>query len=80
MSLWAGVVPLLLAFAAAAAQATLPHARDPVTGFAYYGNVFFDWLANVAVPLAVLITVLLAMTLGYRYLIGKIVTLVTQRN
>ncbi len=76
----ATVLPLILALADANARAATPVSLDPLTRFAFYGTVFLDWLANIAVPLAVLTTALLALTLGYGLLIGKIVALATGRK
>lgn len=76
----ASLLPLILALANAVALGTAPVSQDPISGFAFYGTVFLDWLANVAVPLAVLTTALLALTLGYRLLIGKIVAIATRRS
>ncbi len=85
--MWAGVMPLVLALTTAIPRSaeqicgTGPcNAGNPFTSFAIYGNIFFQWLADFAVPLAVMVTVLLALTLGYRILIGRFVTLITQRD
>ncbi len=48
-----------------------------LAGIAFYGNAFFDWLANTAVPLAALVTILVALTMGYRALIGRLVRFCT---
>ncbi len=85
--MWAGVLPLILALASAFAQApelicgSAPcEAGNPFLSFALYGHVLFQWLADIAVPLAVMVSGLLALTLGYRILIGKFVNLVFQRD
>ena len=85
--MWAGVMPLVLALAAAIPRSpeqlcgSWPcNAGTLLTSFAIYGNIFFQWLADIAVPLAVLVTGLLALTLGYRALIGRLMRLATQRN
>ena len=76
----AAVLPLILAFSNAMARGAVSVGDAPVSVFAFYGSVFLDWLANIAVPLAVLTTCLLALTLGYRLFIGKIVDLATRRD
>ncbi len=85
--MWAGVLPLILGLAAAIARSPqgLCGGAPCNTGhlfasFALFGNVFFLWLANIAVPLAVLAAGLVALTLGYRALIGRVVQLATRRN
>lgn len=85
--MWAAVLPLALALSSAMTRAAEQscgsgpcQAGNPFLSFALYGNVFFQWLADIAVPLAVMVTALLALTLGYRALIGRIVTLVSQRD
>lgn len=74
--MWAGVLPLVLGMASAMTKGPLGPGGNPLTNFAYFGNVFFDWLANTAVPIAVMATGLLALTLGYRALIGYMMRLV----
>lgn len=85
--MWGGVMPLVLTLASAITR--FPEqlcgggpcdAGALLASFAYFGNVFFDWLADIAVPLAVLVTGLLAMTLGYRALIGRLMQLATRRD
>ncbi len=85
--MWAGVMPLVLALASAITRSPEQlcgngpcDATALLASFAFFGNVFFGWLANIAVPLAVLVTALLALTLGYRALIGRMVQLATKRN
>lgn len=85
--MWAGVLPLILSLASAITRSPEQlcgggacEAGALLTSFAYFGNVFFDWLADVAVPIAVLVTALLALTLGYRALVGRLVQLATQRD
>jgi hypothetical protein len=85
--MWAGVLPLMLALASAITRAPQHlcasgpcDAGNPFLSFALYGHVFFQWLTDIAVPLAVLVSGLLALTLGYRMLIGRFVSLVTQRD
>lgn len=78
--MWAGILPLVLALASALVHGPSLFVKGPLTSFALYGRVFFDWLTNVAVPLAVLTTLLLALTLGYRMLIGRLVSLATRKN
>ena len=85
--MWAGVLPLILALASkftVALEQLCGNGPCDVPGlllsFAFFGNVFFDWLANIAVPLAVLVTSMLALTLGYRMLIGRMVRFATKRN
>lgn len=77
--MWAGVMPLLLGLADAAARGALA-GTGPFTGFARYGQVLFDWVADIAVPLAVMVTALVALTLGYRMLIGRFVRLILPRE
>ncbi len=83
--MWAGVLPFVLGLAAmvlseGTARCGAPgdpanacDASGALASFVYYGKVFFLWLANIAVPLAVLVTGLVALTLGYRALIGRLV-------
>jgi len=85
--MWAGVLPLVLTLAQTITRSPEQmcgngpcYAATLLTSFAFVGNVFFQWLTNIAVPLAVLVSGLLALTLGYRILIGKVVNLVIQRD
>jgi hypothetical protein len=85
--MWAGVLPLILTLAQTITRSpeqmcgTGPcDAATLLTSFAFIGNVFIQWLTNIAVPLAVLVSGLLALTLGYRILIGKFVSLMIQRD
>ncbi len=85
--MWAGVLPLILGLAAAITRApqqlcgaTPCDSASAMASFALYGNVFFHWLANIAVPLAVLAAGLVALTLGYRTLIGLMVQFVMKRG
>jgi hypothetical protein len=84
--MWAGVMPLILSLASALASSperfcgTGPCETGALlTSFAFYGNVLFSWLADIAVPLAVMVTTLLAFTLGYLALIGRLVQFTTKR-
>jgi hypothetical protein len=85
--MWAGVLPLVLTLASKIARAPeqlcgngLCDARGLLHSLAFFGNVFFDWLADIAVPLAVLVTAMLSLTMGYRMLIGRMVQFATKRN
>ncbi len=85
--MWAGVLPLILGLAAAITRSPQQICGGPpcdtshlLASFALYGNVFFHWLASIAVPLAVLGAGLVALTLGYRALIGRLVLLATRRH
>jgi len=85
--MWAGVMPLILALASAITSSSeqLCGSRPCDTGtlfagFAFYGNVFFSWLADIAVPLAVMMTGLLALTLGYAAMIKWVVMRVRRRG
>ncbi len=85
--MWAGVLPFVLTLAQTITRSPEQmcgngpcDAATLLTSFAFVGNVFFQWLTNIAVPLAVLVSGLLALTLGYRILIGKVVNLVIQRD
>ncbi len=87
-----GVMPLVLNLLAMATGDRLPlcdtltdlanscAGANPFTSFAYYGNIFFHWLADIAVPLAVLVSGLVALTLGYRALIGWLVRMYTPQE
>jgi len=84
--MWAGVMPLILSLASALASSperfcgTGPCETGALlTSFAFYGNVLFSWLADIAVPLAVMVTTLLALTLGYLALIGRLVQFTAKR-
>jgi hypothetical protein len=76
----AAVLPLILGFADAMARGALPVGSDAAARFAFFGNVLGDWLATIAVPLAVLSATLLALTLGYGLLIGKLLAFATRRG
>lgn len=85
--MWASVLPLVLTLAQTITRSSEQMCGNGpcdtatlLTSFAFVGNVFFQWLTNIAVPLAVLVSGLLALTLGYRILIGKFVNLVFQRD
>ncbi len=85
--MWAGIMPLVLSLAAVISHAPEQmcgigpcDAGTLLTSLALYGNIFSQWLADIAVPLAVLVTALLALTLGYRALVGRLVQLATGRN
>ena len=85
--MWAGVMPLILNFASALTSSperfcgTGPCETGALlTSFAFYGNVLFSWLADIAVPLAVMMTGLLALTLGYAAVVKWIVLQVTRRS
>lgn len=78
--MWAGVIPLVLALASAltlSPERFCGHgdcdAGMLLSSFALYGNIFFSWLSNTAVPLAVMMTALLAMTLAYAAMIKWVV-------
>jgi hypothetical protein len=75
----AGVMPLILGLGSAAAKG-LPSGNGPFTSFAYFGNVFFEWRAEIAVPLGVMVSWLVALTLGYRMLVGRLANLAFPRN
>lgn len=85
--MWAGVMPLLLGFADALNRSSGqlcvggPCTLDtflPTLG--YFGNAFSNWLTNIAVPLGVMSALLVAMTMGYRMLIGRFVSLFSSRD
>lgn len=85
--MWAGVLPLVLTLASKITRAPEQlcgngpcDVQGRLHSFAFLGNVFFDWLADIAVPLAVLVTAMLALTMGYRMLIGHMVRFATKRN
>lgn len=85
--MWAGILPLAVGLAAAISRSYDMACQDGDCGagsvvfmISHYGHLLFDWLANVAVPLAVMVTGLLALTLGYRLLIGRIVQLAARQN
>ena len=85
--MWAGVNPLILSLASALAHAPEQFcgngpcdAGTLLTSFAFYGNVFFSWLAEIAVPLAVMMAGLLALTLGYAAMVKWVVMRVTRRS
>ncbi|MCH8238595.1 MAG: hypothetical protein IIB62_00835 [Proteobacteria bacterium] len=90
--MWAGVLPFVLGLAAlvlgeGTVQCGTPgdpaiacDAPGALTGFVYYGKVFFHWLADIAVPLAVMVTGLVALTLGYRTLVGRLVRICTPQD
>lgn len=44
-----------------------------LTGLDFYGQALFTWMAKVAVPLAVLATLQVALTMGYGSMIGRLV-------
>lgn len=78
--MWTGVLPLILGLAAAIARSheivcagATCEPGEVIASVTLYGQVFFRWLTTVAVPLAVMVTGLLALTLGYRALIGRLV-------
>lgn len=75
----AGVMPLILGLANAAARG-LPPGNGPFTSFAYFGNVFFEWRAEIAVSLDVMVSGLVALTIGYRMLVGRRVNLAFPRD
>lgn len=77
--LCAALMPLILGLAHAFAQAPAAILANPATGFALFGQVAFRWLAQIAVPLAVLVALLVALTLGYGLLIGKIISFAKER-
>lgn len=83
----ASVVPLILGIAEAITR--VPERVcgggpcEPATllpTMAHLGFIFFEWLTNIAVPLGVLVSLLVAMTMGYRLLIGRFVGLLFRRN
>lgn len=85
--MWAGVIPLILAFASALTRSPEQFcgsgdcdAGTLFSSFALLGNIFIDWLAVTAVPLAVMMTGLLAMTLGYAAMIKWVVLRVRGRG
>lgn len=85
--MWAGVLPLVLTLASKIAVAPKQlcgngpcDVQGMLHSLAFFGNVFFHWLANIAVPLAVLVTAMLALTMGYRILIGRMVRFASTRN
>ena len=90
--MWAGVLPFVLGLAAMIISGRTPRCGAPgdlatacyapgtLTSFVYYGNVFFHWLADIAVPLAVMVTGLVALTLGYRALVGRLVRAFTPQE
>jgi hypothetical protein len=85
VTMWAGVIPLILALATVITRTpeqlcvSGPCDADTLlSSFAFYGNVFFRWLADIAVPLAVMMTGLLALTLGYAAVVKWIVLRVTK--
>lgn len=90
--MWAGVLPFVLGMAAmilggSAMQcgrlgdpANACNAPGALTSFVYYGNMFFHWLADIAVPLAVMVTGLVALTLGYQALVGRLVRACTPQE
>lgn len=85
--MWAGVMPLILALATAITRSPEQFcgsgpcdAGTLLASFAYFGNVFFNWLADIAVPLAVMVAGLLALTLGYAAMVKWVVLRVRRRG
>lgn len=70
-----GLMPFLLALSAAIAG----EKHGLLDGVAFYGEALFDWLASTAVPLAVLVTGLLALSLGYTALVHRVVAAFSAR-
>lgn len=78
--MWAGVVPLLLGLAntivrtpetfcggrACTAETALPT-------FVHLSHAVSEWFANNAIPLAVLVTLLVVLTMGYRWIVKTLV-------
>jgi hypothetical protein len=52
----------------------------PLASVALLGTAVIGWLTRIAVPLGVLVAILIAMTLGYGLLIGRIVSFVSARR
>lgn len=86
--MWAGVMPLVLGFANALAGLPPGHlcGAEPCSLgtilmlFSHLGLVFFNWLTNIAVPLGVMVSLLVALTMGYRLLIMRFVNLFARRD
>ncbi|MDH3581956.1 MAG: hypothetical protein OEM91_15205 [Hyphomicrobiales bacterium] len=80
----AGLMPFVLvvfssAFAPLHRCAAMIDTLDPcealglLTGIEFYGKALFAWVAKIAVPLAVLVTIQVVLTVGYEALVSRVV-------
>jgi len=85
--MWAGVMPLLLGLADALNRSSGQLCGEAscnlgsvLPALAYFGRIFFDWLTNIAVPLGVLSALLVALTMGYRILVSRVIGLFAKHH
>lgn len=63
-----------------AADAIACPPTDLLHGIVFYGTAFSGWLADIAVPLAVLATLFLALSFGYRHLAARLACVIASRS